>query len=127
MNCLQKRKLKKAQTAIEYLLLFAIAAIIVFIGFKTILPKSGEVSTAYFNKVANAIMGEPFNAPAVAVSCDEITDDDCRKRSRGVPCCFDHCCYGRWVNPYLYCACHKSPYYEFTCFYETDTNCQDGP
>ena len=54
-----------SQTAIEYLLLFTIVAIIVFVGFKNTLPKTQEVSTGYYNKVSNLIMGE---APANMVS-----------------------------------------------------------
>ena len=51
---------KKAQSAVEYLLLLAVVAVIVFVGFKTtILPQTQQVSSGYFNKVANGIMGEP--------------------------------------------------------------------
>ena len=54
-----KSKSRKSQTAIEYLLLFTITAIIVFVGFRTLLPRMGEVSNAYFNVASNGIMGQP--------------------------------------------------------------------
>ena len=50
---------KKAQTAIEYMLLFTLGAIIVFIAFKNMLPTAQERSGEYYTAVANAIMGEP--------------------------------------------------------------------
>ncbi|MFA5059398.1 MAG: hypothetical protein WC676_02080 [Candidatus Omnitrophota bacterium] len=50
---------QKAQTAIEYLLIFALVAVIVFVGFKTILPRTQQSANVFFNKVTDGIMGEP--------------------------------------------------------------------
>ena len=50
---------KKAQTAIEYLLLLAVVVVIVFIALKDLLPMIGVSSNYYFNKAASAIMGDP--------------------------------------------------------------------
>src|SRR3989338_8892794 len=58
MIAYRERGPKKAQAAIEYLLLFAIVAMIVFIGFRYTLPRSGEIANAYFQKTSQGIMGE---------------------------------------------------------------------
>ncbi len=49
----------KGQTAVEYLLIFTIAAIVALLAFTTFLPKSQEISTEFFNTVAKNIMGNP--------------------------------------------------------------------
>lgn len=57
----QKKKSREfcAQTAIEYLLLFTIVAIVTFVGLKTtVLPRTGDIANSYFNKMANEIVGE---------------------------------------------------------------------
>ena len=54
----RKKHAIKGQTAIEYLLLFAIAAIVVFIGFHTILPRIRGTSNEFFDEAATGIMGE---------------------------------------------------------------------
>ena len=63
MEILKNFRNRKAQTAIEYLLLLTVTAVIVFIGFKTIVPRSGQVSERFFNKVANGIMDTPPDLP----------------------------------------------------------------
>lgn len=53
------------QTAIEYMLLLTICALIVFAAFKTFFGPGGNVRNAtegYFNKVSNSIMG---SAPVI--------------------------------------------------------------
>lgn len=50
-------KAKKAQTAVEYLLLFTVVATVVLVSFKTFLPKTHDIANQYFIKVANGIMG----------------------------------------------------------------------
>jgi len=52
-------KQKKAQTAIEYLLLLTAVVAIVLIGFKQYLPRIQQTSNVYFNRVAVGIYGEP--------------------------------------------------------------------
>ena len=52
------------QTAIEYMLLLTICALIVFAAFKTFFGPSGRVRNAteiYFNKVSNGVMGSAPN------------------------------------------------------------------
>ncbi len=49
----------KGQTAVEYLLIFTVVAIVVFVGFKTLLPRTHTVSEDFFNRVSNGIMGNP--------------------------------------------------------------------
>lgn len=56
-------KRPEAQTAIEYLLLFAIVAVVVFVAFRTLLPRGHEIAGNYYNKVAVGIMGEPPPSP----------------------------------------------------------------
>ena len=53
----------KAQTAIEYTLIFAVVAIIVFIGFRSLLPRANTGAKLFFNKAAIGIMGEPPPVP----------------------------------------------------------------
>ena len=50
---------KKAQTAIEYMLLLAVVVSIVLIGFTTYLPEINEASNMYYNRVVPGILGEP--------------------------------------------------------------------
>jgi len=56
-----KKKLiqKKAQTAIEYMLLLGVIVAIVLIGFKTYLPRTQDAANIYFNRVSVGILGEP--------------------------------------------------------------------
>ena len=49
---------KSAQTAVEYMLLLTLVAIIVFFGFRFMLPRSQVISESFFNKISNAIMDE---------------------------------------------------------------------
>lgn len=61
-----KRILGKAQTAIEYLLLLTICALIVFVAFKTFFEPGGRVRNGldlYFNKVSNKVMGDAPDLP----------------------------------------------------------------
>ena len=62
MRRFTKRNVKKAQTAIEYLLLLSIVAIVVFTGFRTVLSRSQKASGDYFNKAREGIVGPPPNA-----------------------------------------------------------------
>jgi Flp pilus assembly pilin Flp len=55
---------KKAQTAIEYLLLLTICALIVFLALRTFFQEGGRVRNGlelYFNKVSNKVMGDKPN------------------------------------------------------------------
>lgn len=45
------------QTAIEYLLIFTIVAVVVLVAFKSFLPRTNVIANDYFNRVADAIMG----------------------------------------------------------------------
>ncbi len=48
----------QGQTALEYMLLTAIVAAIVLVGFQVYTPRSRTASESYYNNLANAIMGE---------------------------------------------------------------------
>ena len=50
---------KKAQTAIEYLLLLMTVVTIVLVGFRTYLPRVRDASNVYYNRVVPGIMGTP--------------------------------------------------------------------
>jgi len=50
---------KKAQTAIEYMLLLAAVVAIVLVGFKNYLPSLQTTSDYYFNQVGIGVLGEP--------------------------------------------------------------------
>lgn len=47
----------KAQTALEFMLLLAIVAAIVLVGFRLFLPKSRVASEKYFNALGNQLTG----------------------------------------------------------------------
>ena len=49
---------KKAQTAIEYLLLLALVAVVVIISFSNLLPRVKDSSGQYFVKATESIMGQ---------------------------------------------------------------------
>ena len=59
MQRIQRHLGVQAQTAVEYLLIFTVVAIAVFVGFKTLLPRTHTVSEDFFNRVSNGIMGDP--------------------------------------------------------------------
>ena len=50
---------KKAQTALEYLLLLMAVAAIILIGFKTYMPAIQETANVFYNRAAPAILGKP--------------------------------------------------------------------
>lgn len=50
---------KKAQTAVEYMLLLAAVVSIVLIGFKSYLPSFQLTSNYYFNQVGTGVLGMP--------------------------------------------------------------------
>jgi len=47
----------QAQTAIEYLLLFAIVAVVVLVAFTALLPRANKIAGDFYNKTAVGIMG----------------------------------------------------------------------
>jgi Flp pilus assembly pilin Flp len=56
----KKCMVRKGQTAIEYMLLLTICALIVFAGFRTFFQPGERARNGfdlYFNKVSNSIMG----------------------------------------------------------------------
>ena len=52
-------RLITGQTALEYMMLLAVVAAIVLVGFKVYLPKSRGASERFYNNVGNAILGRP--------------------------------------------------------------------
>jgi hypothetical protein len=59
MNIHTSIKNRRAQTAVEYLLLLTTVAAIVLIGLKTYLPSIRETSNIYYNRATPAILGDP--------------------------------------------------------------------
>ena len=53
------RQIRKAQVAIEYLLLLGVVAAVVMVGFRVFLPKARNSSEHYFNETTRAILGPP--------------------------------------------------------------------
>ena len=58
MQILKSRQLKKAQAAIEYMLLLGVLTIVALTGFKAFVPKTKENSELFFNKTAERVMGD---------------------------------------------------------------------
>lgn len=52
-------KRRRAQTAVEYLLLLMTVAAIVLVGFKTYLPRIQDTANVYYNRAAPGILGTP--------------------------------------------------------------------
>jgi len=50
---------KKAQTAVEYMLLLGAVVAIVLVGFKSYLPTFQLTSNYYFNQVGIGVLGDP--------------------------------------------------------------------
>ena len=63
-------KNKKAQTAIEYMLLLTTVVAIVLIGFRKYLPEINEASNIYYNRVVPGILGAPPRCGDAC--CDEF-------------------------------------------------------
>lgn len=55
---ISKMYCRKAQTAVEYMLLLATVVVVVFVGFQSFFPKAQESTNALFDKQAYGIMGE---------------------------------------------------------------------
>ena len=97
----------KAQTAIEYLLLLTITAIIALAGLVPILTKTSEVSGNFYKKAAIGIMGcgeTPITCVNQNKECGEITNE-CLE----VVNCSSVCTGkgGRWrCDPDLVCRCY---------------------
>ena len=53
------RRERKAQTAIEYMLLLAVVVTIVLVGFRTWLPQTHDAANVYFDRVSVGILGKP--------------------------------------------------------------------
>jgi len=80
------KRYKKAQTAIEYMMLLAAVVAIVLIGFNRYLPVMLETGNIYFNRVSVGILGDApkcgdgycnsVGAPAIE-DCDSCRIDCC--------------------------------------------------
>ena len=46
------------QVALEYMILFALVGVVVFTGFRTLVPQIQSSSEGYYNKVTNVLMGD---------------------------------------------------------------------
>lgn len=69
MNDYPVMREKRAQTAIEYMLLLAAVVAIVLVGFKTYLPRVLESSNVYLNRAGVGILGN-------AARCGDGVCDD---------------------------------------------------
>ena len=58
----KKQNVRRAQTAIEYMLLLGVTTVIALVGFRTMLPKERIDAERYYNTVVIGIIGEPPNA-----------------------------------------------------------------
>jgi len=70
-------KEKKAQTAVEYMLLLAAVVAIVLVGFKVYLPSINESTNVYFNRAAVGIYGEPNRCGDGVVGFFETVENCC--------------------------------------------------
>ncbi len=52
----------KGQAAVEYLLIFAITAVVAILAFTTFVPRSREIANEYFGIVADELMGDPVQS-----------------------------------------------------------------
>ena len=52
-------KFKNAQTAIEYMLVFAVVVAIIVVGFRSYLERTHHAEEIFYNGVARGIYGEP--------------------------------------------------------------------
>lgn len=69
---------RKAQSAVEFMLLLAVVVSIVLIGFRTFLQRTHDASGVFFNNISTGVMGKP-SACGDGV-CDpyfEINQDRC--------------------------------------------------
>ncbi len=67
---------KKAQIAVEYLILLTTVVAIVLIGFKTYMPGFEETANVYYNRVVPGILGDPPNCGDGAC-CDAENLNNC--------------------------------------------------
>ncbi len=91
---------RNAQTAVEYLLLLGVAAVITLIGITSLLPRAHEASYTFFNRAAASIMGENKMIPSCAFNTCEPGDcgptpDGCG----GMMDCGDCCTTRRFCQP----------------------------
>ena len=84
------RPSKNAQTAIEYLLLFGVAAVVTLVGITSLLPRTHQAAYTFFNRAAISIMGtsqiegciynvcEPGDCGPIPDGCGDMIDcGDC--------------------------------------------------
>ena len=74
-----KSPTRKAQTAVEYMLLLAVVVSIVLIGFRTFLPRAQTAGNVYFQRTGSSILGNP----------NPCGDGKCEWYEDANKCCFD--------------------------------------
>ncbi|MBP9855529.1 MAG: class III signal peptide-containing protein [Candidatus Omnitrophica bacterium] len=79
-----KKPQKKAQTAIEYMLVLAVIVASVMIAFPKYMPRITNAANTYYNKAASGIVGNGSRCGDGACDQFEIKDN-------GARCCAD--CY----------------------------------
>ncbi len=76
-----------AQTAIEYLLILAVAAAVVLVSFKFLLPKIQNSSQEYYNNVAQVVSGNKIPLPINGAWCNV----ECPTTGTGNPTIYRTC------------------------------------
>ncbi|HLD70163.1 MAG TPA: hypothetical protein VJA17_05300 [Candidatus Omnitrophota bacterium] len=71
---------KNAQTAIEYLILLSLVAVIVMFSFSHLLPRAGQSVSSLFSRAGSSIMGETVQ-PIDGDWCDWSPCLDCTNAS----------------------------------------------
>ena len=81
-------KEKKAQTAIEYMILLGAVVAIALVGIRTFLPSFQESANLYFNRASYGIMGDPPRCGDGV--CRPMPFESCQKCPDDCGFCFNH-------------------------------------
>ncbi len=74
MKMMTRLNISRGQTALEYLLLLAVVAAVVFAGFKTFVPQTRQATEGYYNQVSRVLQGEtpqPVNGGWCPAHCPD--------------------------------------------------------
>jgi len=99
--------MRRAQTAIEYLLLFGLTAIIVFVAFQHLLPQIHDTAGSFYNAAGEGIAGDPppvFPPVLIDIECKAYPVE--------------------WPNPGTFATCDDPTYpYEFAHYTSGEVKC----
>ena len=65
-NDMKKRRLRRAQTIIEYLLVLGVTTAIALVAFRNLVPTQRVTAEGYFNHVVIGLYGDPPNASGIS-------------------------------------------------------------